>query len=72
MPKLFCVSDIHGFYDEFKSALDTAGFDTDNPEHWLISCGDHFDRGSQPKEVLRFLNSLERKVLIREIGRAHV
>lgn len=55
MPKLFCVSDIHGFYDEFKSALDTAGFDKDNPEHWLISCGDHFDRGSKPKEVLRFV-----------------
>lgn len=65
MPKLFCVSDIHGFYDEFKSALDAAGFDQDNPEHWLISCGDHFDRGSKPKEVLCFLNSLERKVLIR-------
>lgn len=65
MPKLFCVSDIHGFYDEFKSALDSAGFDKNNPEHWLISCGDNFDRGAQPKEVMRFLNSLERKVLIR-------
>lgn len=65
MPKLFCVSDIHGFYDEFKAALDAAGFDQNNPDHWLISCGDNFDRGSQPKEVMRFLNALERKILVR-------
>lgn len=65
MPKLFCVSDIHGFYDELQVALDTTGFDKNNPEHWLISCGDNLDRGSQPRQVINFLNGLERKVLIR-------
>lgn len=65
MAKLFCVSDIHGFYDELIAALDEAGFDKDNPDHWLISCGDHFDRGCRPVEVMRFLRSLPRKVLIR-------
>lgn len=65
MPKLFCVSDIHGFYDELQAALDAAGFDKQNPDHWLISCGDNLDRGSQPRQVISFLNSLERKVLIR-------
>ena len=65
MPKLFCVSDIHGFYDELKKALDDAGFDPTNENHWLITCGDHFDRGEQPVEVMRYLNSLPRKVLVK-------
>lgn len=65
MPKLFVVSDIHGFFDEFKAALDKAGFDPNNEEHWLISCGDEIDRGPKPKEVIAFLNDLERKVVIR-------
>ena len=65
MAKLFCVSDIHGYFDKFKAALDKAGFDENNPEHWLISCGDEWDRGKQPLEVMKFLNSLDRKVIIR-------
>lgn len=65
MPKLFCVSDIHGFYDELQVALVKAGFDKNNPEHWLISCGDNFDRGSQPRQVMGFLKGLERKALVR-------
>lgn len=65
MPKLFVVSDIHGFYDELITALNKAGFDKDNPDHWLISCGDTMDRGGQPAEVMRYLKSLPRKVLIK-------
>lgn len=65
MAKFFVVSDIHGFYDELIDALNKAGFDKDNPEHYLVSCGDHFDRGSQPVEVMRYLNSLPRKILIK-------
>ena len=65
MAKLFCVSDIHGFYDEFNQALDDAGFDPWNSEHWLIVCGDVWDRGSQPVEVMRYLNGLPRKILIK-------
>ena len=65
MAKLFVVSDIHGFFDEFKTALDAAGFDENNEDHWLIVCGDCFDRGRQPKAVLMYLQSLPRKVLIR-------
>lgn len=65
MPKLFVVSDIHGFYDEFIEALEDAGFDKYNKDHWLISCGDEWDRGPQPRAVLRFLNQLERKIIIR-------
>jgi hypothetical protein len=65
MPKFFCVSDVHGFYDKLRKALDEAGFDPENKEHFLISCGDEWDRNKQPKEVMKFFNSLERKILIK-------
>jgi len=63
--KLFCVSDIHSFYTPFKKALDDAGFEKDNPTHYLVSCGDVLDRGSESEEVLHFLMSLERKILVK-------
>lgn len=65
MPKLFCVSDVHGFYDELIEALSKAGFDKDNPEHFLVSCGDNFDRGPKPVEVMHYLMCLPRKVLVK-------
>jgi predicted phosphodiesterase len=65
MPKLFCLSDIHGFYDEMIEALDAAGFDKDNPDHYLISCGDCFDRGEKPEEVMDYLAALERAILVK-------
>lgn len=65
MAKLFCISDVHGFYNEMREALDNAGFDPNNEEHWLISLGDVWDRGKQPFEVMQYLKRLPRKVLIR-------
>lgn len=65
MPKLFVVSDIHSYYTPLKKALDVAGFDPNNEDHWLIVCGDAFDRGDESWEVLDFLLSLERKVLVK-------
>lgn len=65
MPKFFVVSDVHGFYDEMIEALNKAGFDKHNSDHWLISCGDNFDRGPQPVEVMQYLIGLPRKVLVR-------
>lgn len=65
MPKLYIISDVHGFFDEMKAALDEAGFDENNPEHWLIGCGDYMDRGKQPIQVMRYLHHLPRKILIR-------
>ena len=55
--KYFVVSDIHSFFDEFKKAIDEAGFDPTNENHRLIICGDLFDRGSQPLELIRYLNT---------------
>lgn len=65
MPKFFVVSDIHSYYDEMIKALDDAGFDENDEEHWLIGCGDYFDRGSKPLETMKYLHNLPRKILIR-------
>ncbi len=65
MYKLFVVSDVHSFYDEMKNALNDAGFDPNNEEHWLIVCGDVWDRGSWPIETMRYLSDLPRKVLVK-------
>lgn len=65
MAKFYVISDIHGFYDEMIEALDKTGFDKNNPEHWLITCGDNFDRGSQPLQVMEYLQSLPRKILVK-------
>ena len=63
--KLFVVSDIHSYYTPLKKALDEKGFDPNNENHWLIVCGDAFDRGGESEDVLHFLMSLERKILIK-------
>ena len=65
MPKFFVVSDIHSFYTPLKKALDEKGFDSNNEDHWLVVCGDCFDRGYESCGVLRFLMSLERKILVK-------
>ncbi len=65
MPKFFVTSDIHSYYTPLKKALEEAGFDSNNENHWLVVCGDVFDRGSESVEILHFLISLERKILIK-------
>lgn len=63
--KYFIVADVHGYFNILKKALDDAGFDKNNPEHFFVSLGDLLDRGRQPRECLQFVNSLDRKILIR-------
>ena len=53
---IFAVSDVHGFYNEMIDALDKAGFDRNNPNHLLVSCGDNFDRGPDAVKVYEYLN----------------
>ena len=65
MNKFFVCSDIHSFYTPFKKALDENGFDPNNGDHWLIVCGDVFDRGDESEEMLHFIMSLERKILVK-------
>lgn len=65
MVKLFVTSDIHSYFNELKTALDNAGFDENNEDHWLVVCGDCFDRGPDSVGVWKFLRALDRKVLIK-------
>ena len=65
MQKFFVVSDVHSFYTYLIDALNAAGFDNENEDHWFISCGDLFDRGDESKEVLDFIQHLPRKILIK-------
>lgn len=61
--KLFVFSDCHGFADELIAELNKAGFNPNDTNHLLIGCGDYFDRGSQPYEVMRYLKGIQNKVL---------
>lgn len=63
--RMFVTSDIHGYFNEFKKALDEAGFDENNKEHFLLTLGDHFDRGRQPEQVMKYLMSLKRWIGIK-------
>lgn len=65
MPKLFVTSDIHSYYDELIAALNDAGFDKNNEDHYLVVCGDCFDRGPDSVKVWRYLRDLPRKILIK-------
>lgn len=65
MPKFYVISDVHGFYNEMREALDKAGFDPNDENSWLISCGDVWDRGKQPLDVMNYLMSLPRVILIK-------
>ena len=61
MKKLYIISDIHGFYQEMIEALNQAGFDENNENHLLVSCGDAFDRGPNSLAIYNYLKGLEEK-----------
>ena len=63
--KLFVVSDIHGYYTLLKEALDKAGYDSKNQNHFLVCLGDYFDRGTENFEVLKYFERIENGVLLR-------
>lgn len=62
--KYFISSDIHGFFNEWQNVLNKKGFDLNNPEHKIILCGDLFDRGNQPKEIIEFVLKYKDKVIL--------
>lgn len=65
MPKFYICSDIHGFYNEFRKALDESGFDANDENSWLVSLGDEMDRGPDPGKVIDYLMSLPRAIFVR-------
>ena len=56
--RYYVTSDIHGFFDEFISALTKTGYFQDKSPKKLIVCGDLFDRGKKPKELQNFILDL--------------
>ena len=63
----FVTSDIHSYFTLFYNELKKQGFNEKNKNHILIICGDLFDRGNEPQEIIDFILSLprERCILIR-------
>jgi serine/threonine protein phosphatase 1 len=50
---VYCISDLHGCYDEFMALLDRIKF---NPQHdELYILGDAVDRGNRPIDCLKFI-----------------
>lgn len=62
--KYFVSADIHGFFDEWQKALKEKEFDLNNPNHKIIICGDLFDRGRQPKEIIDYILAHEDKIIL--------
>lgn len=58
MKKYFCISDVHGYYQEMIDSLVTAGYDENNDNHVLVVLGDLFDRGRDSKKVYKYLRKL--------------
>lgn len=56
--KYFCISDIHGHYDEMIYALLEAGYDSHDTHHKLVVLGDMVDRGPKCVEVLEYVYDL--------------
>lgn len=67
MKKYFAISDVHSCYEPLINALSNNGFDANNPEHILISCGDLLDRGDDTTKVLKYILSFpeDRTILIK-------
>lgn len=52
------MADTHSFYSITLNTLNINGFNVNNNEHYLIICGDLFDRGNESKELFNFVKSL--------------
>lgn len=52
--RYYVVSDIHGYYSQFMSALEHAGFN-ESGDSKLIICGDLFDRGREALALQSFV-----------------
>lgn len=59
--RYFVFSDAHGHLKALKKKLAKKGFNEENDEHILISCGDNFDRGHENYEMFLFLENLRKK-----------
>lgn len=56
--KYFVISDIHGYYNVMMDSLQKAGYNENNQNHFLLVCGDMFDRGDDSDKVFEYLYRL--------------
>lgn len=63
--KIFAVSDVHGFTSILRRNLSGVGFEINNPNHLLVLCGDLFDRGTEAKDMLKFINEIDNKIMVK-------
>ena len=56
--KYFAISDTHAHHTETIKALNEAGFDPSNPDHFLIVVGDITDRGQEALAHILYLKDL--------------
>lgn len=63
--KIFAVSDVHGFTSILRRNLSEVGFEVNNPNHLLVLCGDLFDRGTEAKDMLKFIHEVDNKIMVK-------
>ena len=56
--KYYIAADVHGFYTQFHTALEEAGWFGDTSPHKLVLLGDAFDRGPEAVKMQEFLLEL--------------
>ena len=53
--RYYAVADVHGFYSQFHTSLEAAGYFRDTGPHRLVLLGDCFDRGPEAVKMQEFL-----------------
>lgn len=61
MNKYFAISDIHGRAVNWLD-FEAKGFERNNPNHYLVSLGDFFDRGTENYEVMKFFEEAKKEL----------
>ncbi|MGW8416700.1 metallophosphoesterase [Brevibacillus sp. NPDC055896] len=63
------VSDIHGYYDEFRNLLSSVQYNPLSDQLYLL--GDYMDRGAKGREVLQYVHILSKHANTKVIGGNH-
>ncbi len=61
--KYFIFTDLHNFFTIFKERIKECGFDENNKNHFLVICGDAFNKGKEAKEMYYYLKKVEKKLI---------
>lgn len=59
--RYYVAADVHGYFNELKSALTEKGYFEDKEPHKLVICGDLYDRGSEALLLQGFILELMAK-----------